>query len=442
MAALKIGVRPPKAAIEYARKGLAARQEATKSRKCCTGSVLARARSIISGDHQDAVTVRAWFRRHAKSFEQASARALQRGETLRQSAPYSKAIQAWWIWGGDPMRRAAEAAVRRSRKTNPSVALPVTTVTEDGVRFETGVPVEFDFVRNRQPSQFFGSEYQQDIEPAGRFMLFRGHYAAKTPPSGWEYGHVAFESPLVLPLNTDPDAPIYNATSWKAMLFQAYGKTGRALSQALLRDGYDVIVTVGLDARGRPVDTREIVDLRVARRKNNPVGLLVTALGGAVAGSMITYATIGGSGDNILIFEEVEDYEGSVLMMMRTGFVGHVVDDLTGCDGWSHCALDLGWIDEKGHPVYVESIARHGVRVSRIDTESREIHRIPLTVAETNYARGAAQAFLGNKTPYRARRGGLNCAEFVVACLPRSWRKNVPKTPSPNDLVRAWSMKR
>ncbi len=70
--------------------------------------------------------------------------------------------------------------------------------------------------------------------------------------------------------------------------------------------------------------------------------------------------------------------------------------------------------------------------------EERAIERIPLTRNETDYARGAAQALLNQKTPYRGRRGGLNCAEFVVACLPRKWRSDLPKNPSPNDLAKVW----
>lgn len=186
---------------------------------------------------------------------------------------------------------------------------------------------------------------------------------------------------------------------------------------ALSRDGFGTLV-------------------RRKEKEGNPVGLILTAVSAAAAASAITYATIGGPRGTVLIFEEIAGYEGSVLLMRKSGAVGHIVDDSTGRGGFSHAAIDLGWVDDEGKAVCVESLALHGVRVTSI--EDRSIERIQLTAAETTYARGAAQALLTQKTPYRGRRGGLNCAEFVVACLPRSWRADLPKNPSPNDLAKAW----
>lgn len=148
--------------------------------------------------------------------------------------------------------------------------LPLAVVDEAGLHFETGVSVEFDYLRSMEPAPYFGEKYQQDIEPAGRYMLLRGPWHTDEPQPGWEYGRVRFEQPLVLLMNTDPDPQFtfYNETGWKALLSGAYGgKTGKALSRALLRDGYDGIVTVGTDSRGRPRDTREIVDLTVLQQQ-------------------------------------------------------------------------------------------------------------------------------------------------------------------------------
>lgn len=148
-------------------------------------------------------------------------------------------------------------------KTCPELRV---SVVEYGVRFETGVPVTVRYLRNTRPSPKPGptDQYQQRIEPAGRYMIHNPDPGRISP--GWESGMVRFESPLVIPLNSAPDEPVYGPSSWKAELSRAYkGKTGKALSRAIVRSGYDAIVTVTLDKHCRPIDTREIVDLTMFR---------------------------------------------------------------------------------------------------------------------------------------------------------------------------------
>lgn len=137
-------------------------------------------------------------------------------------------------------------------------------ITEYGVLFKTGVPVTFRYVRNPEKSPFFGTTYQQDIEPAGRFML-HSRYPA---PDNWEEGTITFRNPLVILLNENPDyqnsGRIYDDQSWKQKLSDHYGrKTGKALTQAIRADGYDGIVTVTPGIDNVPGDTREIVDLTI-----------------------------------------------------------------------------------------------------------------------------------------------------------------------------------
>lgn len=142
------------------------------------------------------------------------------------------------------------------------------TAVEAGVTFETGVPVSFEYLRNTEPSPYLGSRYQQDIEPAGKYILLRE--SDSEPPRGWEVGQVSFRKPLVLAFNEEHGNVSYDDRSWKAQLQRAYGKTGKSLSKRLLRDGYDGIVTIGYDSRGR-AHTMEIVDLQVVAAKRNPV---------------------------------------------------------------------------------------------------------------------------------------------------------------------------
>lgn len=144
-------------------------------------------------------------------------------------------------------------------------------VVDHGYKFATGVPVTFPYVRNTEKSPYFGKEFQQDIEPAGRFMLLREDVTSPELP-GWEYGTVTFRYPLVLAFNSDLATPYqYNATNWKAYLSKLYKAKGRKLSQRLIDAGYDGIVTVGLLPSGQPSETKEIVQLltntaRLAKR--------------------------------------------------------------------------------------------------------------------------------------------------------------------------------
>jgi GNAT superfamily N-acetyltransferase len=114
-------------------------------------------------------------------------------------------------------------------------------------------------MRNTEKSHKPGKtdQFQQKIEPAGRYLLHDSIKSGKEGKlsAGWESGSVTFKSPLVLRVNTSDDA-IYDDNSWKKRLSAHYGgKVGKKLSEAVVKDGYDGIVTV--DKYG----TSEIVDL-------------------------------------------------------------------------------------------------------------------------------------------------------------------------------------
>jgi hypothetical protein len=142
--------------------------------------------------------------------------------------------------------------------------LALASVTENGIRFTTGQPVTFPFIRNteRAPKLRAGTRdaYQQRLEPAGRFLLHRT--SDSTPPRGWEIGTVTFQNPLVLRLTTSTPSTVYSEHGWKARLVRHYQRRGAALTRALQHDGYDGVVTV--DKYG----TSEIVDLTGGVRRN------------------------------------------------------------------------------------------------------------------------------------------------------------------------------
>jgi hypothetical protein len=138
---------------------------------------------------------------------------------------------------------------------------------EGPIHFETGRPVRFQFLHNTEkaPSapRFGTDRYQQGIEPAGYYMLLEDQESVirNAPLSkGWIRGLANFQSPLVIRWNTCDGG--YDEYSWKSRLFHAFGaKKGRALSRAILKAGYDAVVTVDNAIMLLDATTKEIVDL-------------------------------------------------------------------------------------------------------------------------------------------------------------------------------------
>lgn len=161
---------------------------------------------------------------------------------------------------------------------------PVSVIENDGVtgqdiHFETGKPVTFRHLRNTKPAPNLSKQtipyahgpktdpYQQGIEPHGRYMMFNGH--TDQADKDWEVGQTQFKNPLVINFTQDPNDH-YGPKGWKARLSQAFGgKTGKALSMAVAKAGYDGIVTVWMQD-DQPAHTKEIVDLRMFHRAVNP----------------------------------------------------------------------------------------------------------------------------------------------------------------------------
>lgn len=106
--------------------------------------------------------------------------------------------------------------------------------------FKTGKSVTFDYIHNREKSPNMGSRFGQDVEPAGKYIQTkpRTFEGAKN----WEVGTITFKNPLVI----DFGGGYGEKSNWKNVLSEKYGgKTGRRLTNAILNDGYDGIVTIG-----------------------------------------------------------------------------------------------------------------------------------------------------------------------------------------------------
>ena len=124
----RLYIYPNKSSIAAADRGLIARRKAPKSKRGGldamqakeegVGSGVLRARDIVSGKRVNAYQVKAFFDRHQGSYLAALDKGLRAQE--------SKAIQAWLLWGGDPLYSQVKREIKRDRKNNPATAAAVT----------------------------------------------------------------------------------------------------------------------------------------------------------------------------------------------------------------------------------------------------------------------------------------------------------------------------
>jgi hypothetical protein len=136
-----------------------------------------------------------------------------------------------------------------------------TTITQDGKEFETGKPVTFAYLHNTSSAtKAFGKPkkgdtFKRHMEPSGKYMTMSSSLERATEQAADRKeitaGEVTFNNPLVIEGGED--------FNWKKELFKKYGTSGKKLSQALIADGYDGVVTV--DGAGRTPFVSEILDL-------------------------------------------------------------------------------------------------------------------------------------------------------------------------------------
>ncbi len=90
-----------------------------------------------------------------------------------------------------------------------------------------------------QTQKIKGMDFGQDIEPAGEYMsMDTSQGKNKIDQPNYEYGTIHFNKPLVLEHKST------DSKGWKKDLSDMYGgKTGKALSNAIMKDGYDAVMT-------------------------------------------------------------------------------------------------------------------------------------------------------------------------------------------------------
>jgi len=130
---------------------------------------------------------------------------------------------------GDIKRDSSANSIPQNEK-NATTSSKINVLTDEGLTM-TYVRVPNQNTRN------YGSTYGQNIEPAGEYMsmdTMQGQHKIE----GYEYGTIQFKKPLVLEHISTSD------TGWKKTVSDMYnGLTGKKLTQALIKDGYDAIVT-------------------------------------------------------------------------------------------------------------------------------------------------------------------------------------------------------
>lgn len=101
---------------------------------------------------------------------------------------------------------------------------------------QNGITMNYVRIPN-QNTPYYGSSFGQNIEPAGEYMSM-DTMQGKNKIESYEYGTIQFKKPLVLEHINTTD------TGWKKTVSDMYnGLTGKKLTKALIKDGYDAIIT-------------------------------------------------------------------------------------------------------------------------------------------------------------------------------------------------------
>jgi len=166
--------------------------------------------------------------------EQLAQKHLSRSELRRLNMARERARKA-----DDAFMRGATAEPGAGTGLESFVDAPATTAPGAGARVEMPPqPMKFDFWRNTERAPKLDG-FDQHIEPSGRYMIAADPHG-KIPDKRWEAGSVEFKNPLRIEWGGRYGSP----DNWKAALSKRYGgKTGKALSRAIVSDGFDAIIT-------------------------------------------------------------------------------------------------------------------------------------------------------------------------------------------------------
>lgn len=119
-----------------------------------------------------------------------------------------------------------------------STGKATTAFTGDGeTRQDGSMTINYLHISNASTPNY-GSRFGQNLEPSGEYMTFIGENDTHLNLPNYTYGTITFKNPLILEHKSTGD------TGWKKDLSDMFGgKTGKALSNAIKKAGYDAVVT-------------------------------------------------------------------------------------------------------------------------------------------------------------------------------------------------------
>ena len=110
----------------------------------------------------------------------------------------------------------------------------------------------FYYLRNKEKAPYMGGRFGQDVEPKGKYISIMSkkeienfiEYLPTELRKNYETGMIEFRNPFFI-----------EHDNWKLKLSKIYkNKKGRKLTLAIVRDGYDGIITLYRNEIGETVD--------------------------------------------------------------------------------------------------------------------------------------------------------------------------------------------
>jgi hypothetical protein len=129
---------------------------------------------------------------------------------------------------------------------------------DDTEQFAKGGQIGVDLVllHNKEKAPNMGKKYGQDVEPSGYYAIEKETNMMDSNPN---YETVTFNPAKPLIIDVDDDTLV----SWKYELSKKYKAKGKKLSEKLMKEGYDVIITKYSNG-----DTGEIIILDTSKIKS------------------------------------------------------------------------------------------------------------------------------------------------------------------------------
>lgn len=145
---------------------------------------------------------------------------------------------------------------KAKKQSAEKVEIPVDNNQDNGMKptefninktiFKTGSPAKLFYAKNKESApKLIGMDMGQDIEPGGDYLVVDQSDMQENQNNNWDYGLIEFKNPLVL------EHKATNSTGWKKDLSEMFGgKTGKGLSTAVKKAGYDGVLTIDQDRKG------------------------------------------------------------------------------------------------------------------------------------------------------------------------------------------------